>query len=171
MKRVIVIGSGGAGKSTFSRELGEITGLPVVHLDKLHWKPNWTGTPKDEWEEVVHREIEKPEWIMDGNFGGTREMRMRAADTIIMLDLPRRVCMYRILKRTIVYRKKTRPDMAEGCAERFDWEFITWVWNYRRDSRKRAFKELESQAGKSIVILRTRREVTKFLEAMRLEYR
>ena len=171
MKRVIVIGSGGAGKSTFSRELGEITGIPVVHLDKLHWKPNWTGTPKDEWNEVVRREVEKPEWIMDGNFGGTRAMRMRAADTIIMLDLPRRVCMYRIIKRTVVYRNKTRPDMAEGCTERFDRDFIKWVWNYRKDSRTRAFKELESQAGKNIVVLRTRREVAGFLESMRLEYR
>ena len=67
MKRVAVIGSGGSGKSTFSRALGEITGLPVVHLDKLHWHPNWVGTPPDEWEQVVRREIEKPDWIMDGN--------------------------------------------------------------------------------------------------------
>ena len=171
MKRVIVIGSGGSGKSTFSRELGEITRLPVVHLDKLHWHPNWVGTPTVEWEQIVRREIEKPEWIMDGNFGGTRQIRMQAADTIIMLDLPRWVCMYRILKRSIVYRNKTRPDMGEGCTERFDWEFITWVWNYRKDSRKRAFRELDSQKGKNIIILKSRTEVAQFLERMRLEYR
>jgi len=169
MKRVAVIGSGGSGKSTFSRALGEITGLPVVHLDKLHWHPNWVGTPADEWEQVVRREIEKPEWIMDGNFGGTREMRMQAADMIVMLDLPRWLCMYRILKRPIVYRNESRPDMGEGCHERFDWEFITWVWNYRKDSRKRAFRELEAQVGKKIILLKTRREVAEFLDAMRLE--
>ena len=170
MKRVIVIGSGGSGKSTFSRQLGEITGLPVVHLDKLHWHPNWTPTPPDEWLKIVRRETEKLEWIMDGNFGGTRAMRMQAADTIIMLDLPRWLCMYRILKRPIVYRNGSRPDMGEGCHERFDWEFILWVWNYRKDSRKRAFKELETQSGKNIVILKTRREVAEFLKATRLEY-
>ncbi|MFL6468491.1 MAG: DNA topology modulation protein [Pyrinomonadaceae bacterium] len=169
MKRVVVIGSGGSGKSTFSRQLGEITGLPVVHLDKLHWRPNWVSTPADEWEQVVRQEIEKPEWIIDGNFGGTREMRMQAADSIIMLDMPRWLCMYRILRRTVVYRNRTRPDMGEGCTERFDWEFILWVWNYRKDSRKRAFRELESQNGKNIVILKSRREAADFLEAAGLK--
>lgn len=168
---MIVIGSGGSGKSTFSRELGAITGLPVVHLDALFWKPNWTATPKDEWAEVVRREIEKPEWIMDGNFGGTREMRMRAADTIIMLDLPRWLCMYRVLKRWIAFRNKTRPDMAEGCNEKIDWEFAMWVWNYQTRSRRRAFEQLDSQKDKNIVILRSRREVAEFLQRMRLEHR
>ena len=95
---------------------------------------------------------------------------MRAADTIIMLDLPRRVCIYRIVKRMIKYRNKKRPDMAEGCFERFDLEFITWVWNYRKDSRKRAFRELETQTDKNIIILKSRREVADFLDAMRLEF-
>ena len=170
MKRVVVIGSGGSGKSTFSRALGEIAGLPVIHLDTLFWGPNWTSTPKSEWVEVVRRELERDEWIIDGNFGSTREMRMRAADTIIMLDLPRRVCIYRIVKRMIKYRNKKRPDMAEGCFERFDLEFITWVWNYRKDSRKRAFRELETQTDKNIIILKSRREVADFLDAMRLEF-
>jgi adenylate kinase family enzyme len=170
MKRVVVIGSGGAGKSTFSRELGEITGLPVVHLDKLHWHPNWVGTPTDVWEQIVRGETEKPEWIMDGNFGGTREMRMNAADTIILLDLPRWLCMYRILKRTLIFKNATRPDMAEGCNERFDWEFIMWVWNYRNDSRKGALRELESQTEKETIILKSRRDVAGFLEKMRLQY-
>lgn len=93
-----MIGSGGSGKSTFSRRLGEITGLPVIHLDKLHWRPNWTPTPADEWREMVQTEIDREAWIMDGNFGGTREMRMKAADTIIMLDVPRWLCLYRIVK-------------------------------------------------------------------------
>ena len=171
MKKVIVIGSGGSGKSTFARQLGEITGLPVIHLDALFWKPHWTATPKDEWAEVVRRETEKTEWIMDGNFGGTREMRMQAADTIIMLDLPRWLCMYRILKRWFTYRNKTRPDMAEGCTEKVDWEFIMWVWNYKTRSRARALDELKSRTDKRVIILRSRRDVSEFLDRMRLEYR
>jgi adenylate kinase family enzyme len=170
MKRVVVIGSGGSGKSTFSQRLGEATGLPVIHLDKLFWKPNWTRTPADQWVQIVRGETEKPEWIMDGNFGGTREIRMRAADTIILLDMPRWLCMYRILMRVLIYWNGTRPDMAEGCNERFDREFIMWVWNYRKDSRKRALRELESQAGKDIILLKSRRDVAGFLEKMRLLY-
>jgi adenylate kinase family enzyme len=171
MKRVIVIGSGGAGKSTFSKDLGEITGLPVVHLDALYWKPNWTTTPKDEWAEIVRREIEKPEWIMDGNFGGTREIRMQAADTVIVLDLPRWVCMYRIFKRLAMFYNKKRPDMAEGCNEKVDWEFVMWVWNYNKTSRVRLLQELDSHSDKNVVILRSRKAVAEFLDKMRLQHR
>ena len=88
MKKIIVIGSGGAGKSTFSGQLGEKLGIPVVHLDKLFWHPNWTRTPEDEWFEIIRREIARDEWIMDGNFGGTRQIRMQACDTVIFLDMP-----------------------------------------------------------------------------------
>ena len=170
MKRVIIVGSGGSGKSTFSRQLGEITGLPVIHLDTLFWKPNWTSTPKDEWAEIVRCEIAKPEWIMDGNFGGTREMRIQAADTIFVLDPPRWLCIYRIFKRLALYHNKKRPDMAEGCHEKIDWEFIMWVWNYKSTSRVRLLNELETHGEKNIVILKSRREVAEFLKRMRLEY-
>ncbi len=167
MKKVIVIGSGGAGKSTFSRRLGKKLGLPVVHLDKLFWRPNWTRTPEDEWIEIVRSELKKDEWVMDGNFGGTREMRMRACDSVIFLDMPRRLCIYRILKRTLLYHKDTRPDMAEGCSERFDPEFIRWVWNYPSRSRSRLLAELEGFRDKRIIVLKTRREADIFLSGLR----
>ena len=164
MKKIIVIGSGGAGKSTFSRRLGEKLGLPVVHLDQLFWHPNWTRTPEDEWVEIVRRESEKPEWIMDGNFGGTREMRIKTCDTVIFLDMPRWLCMYRILKRTILYHRETRPDMAEGCDERFDLEFISWVWNYPNGTRSRVVAELDRNAEKNIIVLRSTAEIESFLQ-------
>lgn len=167
MKKVVVIGSGGSGKSTFSRQLGASVGLPVIHLDRLFWHAGWVKTPTDEWEEIVRREIEKPEWIMDGNFGGTREMRMNAADTIILLDLPRWLCLWRIFKRTVKYYGRTRPDMSDGCSEGADLEFILWVWNYRNDSRKRALDELDRLEEKEIIILKSRKEVSDFLGSTR----
>lgn len=170
MKKVVVIGSGGAGKSTFSRRMGEITGLPVIHLDKLFWRPGWVQTPKDEWADLVQREIERPEWIMDGNFGGTRLMRMQAADTIIMLDLPRWLCIYRVLKRTLTYSPGRRPDMAEGCHERLDLEFILWIWNYPNRSRKTAYEAMEKLSDKDIMILKTRREVDEYLSRLHFKY-
>jgi adenylate kinase family enzyme len=163
MKRVVVIGSGGSGKSTFSRKLGEVTGLRVVHLDQLYWHPGWVKTPREEWIPIVQSEIDKSEWIIDGNFGNTRAMRMAAADTIIMLDAPRWLCMYRILKRRLTYREGSRPDMAEGCHERFDTEFILWVWNFPRDGGRRAMDEIAELNGKRVVILRTQREINAFL--------
>ncbi len=170
MKKVIVIGSGGAGKSTVSRRLGEITGLPVIHLDRLFWRPGWQQMPKEEWAGLVQREIQRPEWIMDGNFGGTRELRMQAADTVIMLDLPRWVCIYRILKRTFLHKPGGRPDMADGCDERLDLEFILWVWNYRKRSRQNAFAEMEKFDDKDIIVLKTRRDVEQFLHRLGSEY-
>lgn len=165
MKRVVVIGSGGSGKSTFSRELGRATGLPVIHLDREFWRPGWEETPRDEWNARVAELLAGESWIMDGNFGGTREMRMQAADTIIFLDLPRRVCLYRILKRTVKYYGRSRPDMTEGCNEKLDIKFIGWVWNYKNRSRKRLLGELDGIGDKRVIILKNQRQVKEFLAA------
>ncbi len=135
MKKIVVIGSSGAGKSTFSRGLGATTGIDVIHLDRLFWKPNWTETPRDEWKEILRETLKGDSWILDGNFGGTREMSMEASDTIIFLDIPRIVCVWRVLKRVAFYKKGDRQDMADGCDERFDWKFLIWIWNYPKISK------------------------------------
>jgi adenylate kinase family enzyme len=163
MKKILVIGSSGAGKSTFSRRLGEKTGLKVIHLDVLYWKPNWTESPKDEWKETVENALEGDEWIMDGNYSGTMEMRIKSCDTVIFLDFPRVLCVYRILKRVVLYRKGKRPDMAEGCNEQFDWEFTKWVWNFPTRTKplvEAILKEVENE--KTIIRLKSRKEVEDF---------
>ena len=88
MKRVLIIGSGGAGKSTLARQMGEISGLPVIHLDAEHWRPGWIEPSKDEWAARVDELTRGESWIMDGNYGGTMSQRIAAADTILFLDLP-----------------------------------------------------------------------------------
>jgi adenylate kinase family enzyme len=163
MKRVVVIGSGGSGKSTFSRRLSEATGLEVIHLDSIFWRPNWERTPKDEWERKVLELVERDSWIMDGNFGSTREIRFDACDTVIFLDLPRPVCMYRVIKRAIKYRGRSRPDMAEGCSEKIDLEFLSWVWNFPKHGRSRILGDLRCLLGKSIYILKSKGEAESFL--------
>jgi adenylate kinase family enzyme len=165
MKRILIIGSGGAGKSTLARRLGEKIGIEVVHLDKLYWNPGWVKTEKEEWLEVVGQAVEKESWIMDGNFGGTLEMRARVCDTIIFLDMPRYICTYRILKRWALYRKKTRPDMAPGCDEKMDLEFFMWVWNYPKRSKPGKELMMERCAKeKTIIRLRSNREIEDFLK-------
>ena len=166
MKKVIVIGSGGSGKSTFTRELGERTGIEVIHLDQEYWRPNWVKTPTDEWVAKVAAMLERDSWIMDGNFGGTREMRMRAADTIIFLDLPRYVCLYRILKRTMKFYGRSRPDMTEGCNEKFDLEFFLWVWNYPNATRDRVLSTLQTFPEKRSIRLRTKAEIAEYLRGI-----
>ncbi len=166
MKKVIVIGSGGAGKSTFSNSLGEKLGIEVIHLDRLYWRPNWVETPKDEWIETVRQHLGRDSWIIDGNYGGTREMRLQACDTVIFLDIPRRVCLYRILKRAVVYHGRSRPDMAEGCNEKIDLEFILWIWNYPNDARKRVTEQLECFPEKTVIVLRSTHDIESFLQKL-----
>lgn len=164
MKKVIVIGLSGAGKSTFSRRLGEITGIEVVHLDKLHWRAGWIEPAKDEWRKIVEGNLKKESWIMDGNYSGTLALRLEKCDTVIFLDLPRTICTWRVIKRFFLHRKSSRPDMAEGCAEKFDWEFVKWTWNYPKRSKPRVealLKRFESE--KTIIRLKSNCHVGDFL--------
>lgn len=165
MKRILIIGSGGAGKSTLAKRLGKKTGIEVVHLDALFWNPGWVRTEKEEWLEIVRQAIEKDSWIIDGNFGGTLEMRARAADTIIFLDMPRLFCIYRIFKRWIIYRNTNRPDMAPGCNEKVDWEFFMWVWDYPNRSKPEKERVLNRYGReKTIIRLRSNREIEEFIQ-------
>jgi adenylate kinase family enzyme len=167
MKRVLVIGSGGAGKSTCARALGEILDIPVVHLDAEFWRPGWERTPQNEWEARIDELVRGESWIMDGNFGGTRERRIRAADTIIFLDLPRMLCLYRVAKRAVRYYGRNRPDMAEGCDEKLDLEFLLWVWNYPNSGRVRTLRDLAKTEGKRVIVLKSRKAVKEFLDEQR----
>ena len=164
MKKVLVIGPGGAGKSTLARRLGELLEIDVKHLDRFYWRAGWQEPAKDEWLNTVKELTSAPSWILDGNYGGTLATRIEHCDTIIFLDLPRLVCVWRIVKRRLFNRNRSRPDMAEGCNEKLDWSFVQWVWNYARDSRPQVVRLLaEHAATKQIVWLRSRAEVEEFL--------
>ena len=164
MKRILIIGSGGAGKSTFARELGAILGLPVIHLDQVYWKPGWEKPSKSEWARTVERLVAQHEWIMDGNFGGTLPQRIKRADAIILLDISRWVCLWRVAKRAIKYRGRHRPDMPPGCQERFDLEFIRWIWSYPSKSRPAKMAFLSATGpDQRVVILRSNGEIRHFL--------
>ncbi|MDQ3713515.1 MAG: DNA topology modulation protein [Acidobacteriota bacterium] len=163
MKKILIIGSSGAGKSTFARRLGAATGLTVVHLDQLYWKPNWVEPSKDEWKETVAEVLENEAWIIDGNYSGTLDLRMRYADAIIFLDFPPTICVWRVLKRVAIYRRGKRPDMPAGCDERFDWDFVKLTWNYPTRSKPRVESLLNNCQDKIKVIrLKSNREIENF---------
>lgn len=168
MKRVIIIGSGGAGKSTFARHLHELTGLPLFHLDKIYWQPNWTEMPKAEMREIIINLLKGEEWIIDGNFNSTMELRTAASDTVIFLDMPHYLCIFQSLKRVIKYYNKARPDMGENCPEKFDLEFLGWVWNFPKLNKPKIESRLES-AGKekNIVRLKSRKEIESYFENLK----
>jgi adenylate kinase family enzyme len=164
MRKALVIGPGGAGKSTLAHQLGELLDIEVLHLDKLYWRSGWVETPKGEWRQMVEGLLKRDEWIIDGNYSGTLDIRYAACDTVIFLDMTRTLCLWRVVKRALMYRNKSRPDMAEGCRERLSLEFIRWIWNYSSRTRPKIVKMLESNAGeKRIVWLRSQADVKRFL--------
>ena len=166
MERIVIIGCGGAGKSTLARQLGEKLGLPVVHLDKLFWKPGWVQVSQEEFD-VLHRmELAKDRWIMDGNFNRTMPERIAQCDTIIYLDFSRFACLRGVLKRVLTTYGTVRPDMGEGCPERIDWEFLKWVWNFNKNKRQRYYQLLNEVPHAETIVLRNRRAVMRFLDSL-----
>jgi adenylate kinase family enzyme len=167
MRKVLVIGSGGAGKSTFARRLGARLKIKVIHLDSLYWRPGWAETPKAEWLKCVEELLKEESWIMDGNYSGTLELRLESCDTVIFLDLPRSVCLWRVVKRLLQYRNRSRPDMADECPEKLNLEFLRWVWGYPRRTRPKVLERLkEFSQSKQIIFLRSQPEVEKFLASL-----
>lgn len=166
MNRILIIGCGGAGKSTLARQLGDQLNLPVVHLDKLFWKPGWVESSKEEIDEKIRLEMEKPQWIMDGNYNRTLPERVKRCDTIIYLDFSRFACLRGVLKRVITTYGTVRPDMGEGCPERFDLEFLKWIWNYNKDKRERNYRLLNEATHAQTIVLKNHRMVRRFLKSV-----
>lgn len=162
-KRIIIIGSPGSGKSTFSRKLAEITGIPLIHLDKEYWSSGWVETPNDEWARKHENLLLGEEWIIDGNYGSTMDKRIDRADTIICFELSRVTCVLRYFKRVFTNINRIRPDMSEGCPEHFDFEFMKYIWNFPKTKGKRNFKKLQGHKDKHIIVFKKRNDANKYI--------
>lgn len=167
MKRVLVIGSGGAGKSTFAIQLAQHTGLPLIHLDAEFWKSGWVETPKDEWEAKVEKLVSQERWIMDGNFGGTMERRIAACDTLIFLDTSRWVCLWRVITRRVRHHGRARPEMTPGCHEKLDGSFLWWVLSYPEQRRRWILMRLRTlEPDQCAVVLDSTKAIDTYLRSV-----
>jgi adenylate kinase family enzyme len=151
-RRILVIGCSGAGKSTLAKAIADQHGLPLIHLDRCYWRPGWVAPSESEWAAEVEHLIAEPAWVMDGNFSATMQRRAEFAEAIVFLDQPRWLCMLRVLRRVALGYGRSRPDVAPGCPERFDWAFLKWVWNYPKRSRPKTLALLEEFTGKTVVL-------------------
>jgi len=172
LKKIAIVGPSGAGKSTLARELGDILQIPVYHLDSIYWKPGWIPSSRDEFAQIHHKIITKEQWIIDGTYIQTIEIRFMHADTIIFLDLPRVTCLYRVLKRWGRYWQKNRPDMGKDCPEKLDFPFLKWIWNYPKKIRPKILAKLQEYANsdtdqKQVFILRSANEISHLLKNAR----
>lgn len=171
MEKIMVLGvSSGVGKSSFARKLSEKKNIPVHHLDSYFWKAGWIESSEKEFSEKQQQLVKEDRWIIEGNYTGTYEIRSGKADTLIYLELPLAVCLYRVVKRRITNQGKTRPDMALGCPEKLDKEFLTFIistYSARKvKMRKRMVQFIEESPHNKVVFLRNQRQINGYLEKM-----
>jgi adenylate kinase family enzyme len=165
MRRILIVGNSGGGKSTLARRLGEKLGLPVIHLDVLYWKPGWVEADEDAFRADVLAALQAPAWICDGNSPATADLRMPLADTIVWIVQPRLTCLLRAVSRVVTYRgRHTRADMAAGCDEKFDITFYRYIWDYDAKTAPRIETALTKYGGHARLIRLTNdREIADFL--------
>ena len=161
MKKVIVIGCPGGGKSTFSRALHDKTGLPLHHLDLMYWNADKTTVEKSVFLERLAAVLEKDAWILDGNYASTMEMRMAACDTVIFLDYPLDVCLDGVRRR----RGKPRADMP-WVEQESDAEFIAFIQSYRAQQRPQVLALLEKYGEKNVFVFTSRAQADNFLSRL-----
>lgn len=166
MDKILIIGCSCSGKSTLARTMGEKLGIPVIHLDQLWWKTGWETVTVEEFDSRLHLAMNADRWIMDGNYKRTLPQRIAACDTIIYLDFGRWECLRGMVQRVFGSYGKVRPDMAPGCPERFDWDFVKWIWNFNRDHRDLNYSYLARARHAKTIVLKSRKEVKAFLKGL-----
>ncbi|WP_433750169.1 topology modulation protein [Falsibacillus pallidus] len=171
MKKIMVVGvSAGVGKSTFAKRLGERLDIPVHHLDRHFWKPGWVQAAPEEFRGAQEEIVKHNQWIIEGNYTATYDMRAEQADTIIYLELPRYVCLYRVFKRFLKNIGRTRPDLGTDCKEKLDWAFLKFIWTTyhpRKVNMKKRFAAFQSHGDeKTIIELKNKKEIEAYFQSI-----
>lgn len=169
MRRIMIVGQPGAGKSTLARNLGERTGLPVVHIDTIHWQPGWVERTRDEKTRLCLEVEAREQWIFEGGHSSTWENRVARAELLVWIDRPAPIRFWRVMLRTLRQRGQTRADLPENCPEQLGklGELLSFMWHSRHSARvKMAQLVMAAPAGCRVVCLRSDRETQAFLESI-----
>lgn len=163
--KIAVVGYSGSGKSTLAKYLGKIYNIPVMHLDTIQFCANWQIREEEESKKLLKIFMENDSWIIDGNYSNFYyDERLKQADKIIFLNFNRFVRLYRVILRYNIYKGKTRPDMAEGCNEKLDREFIWWVfWESVAYRRKRRFNEIKRIYSEKVIELKNQKQLNTYM--------
>lgn len=168
MKKIIVLGNSGSGKSTFTTILANKLHIDFLHLDPLVYKYTWDKPEYKEMEEKVERLLLKDSWIIDGNFLYNAQSRFKECDSIVFLDLNRFVCINSVIKRHKKYKGKHRDSRSDDCDERLTLSYLKWVLkDFYKTSRKIILKYIKDNPDKHVVILKSRRQVNKYLKEVK----
>lgn len=155
-KRVLVLGCLGGGKSTLSRKLSRMLGLPYISMDReFFWLPGWKLRDRAEIRQMIGEAVAGERWIMDGTSPGTLDLRLPRADVVVWMRMPRLLCLARVILRRIRYARRSRPEMADGCPEKIDLEFLRYIWNFEREETPEIVEAFDTFGpAKPVVILR-----------------
>lgn len=162
MQRVMIIGPCGAGKSTLSFDLAKRLDLPLIHMDKLNWQPGWFDAGNERLRGLLAAEVARERWLIEGNYGSSMDLRLARADTVIYLDYPLPLCLWRLMRRIVGSYGRTRPDMADDCPERFDAEFLVYVLRWNSGPRQRTELTLRGHEDK-VIRLKSPRALARWL--------
>ncbi len=160
--RILVVGPSGSGKTYLSRRLGELLDRPVVHLDTCFWRPGWISTPQDEWRRVVDGLIRPARWIMDGTYESTFQVRLAAADAVIVIERSRWSCLWGVLRRTMTHGNALRPDAPPG--QPIDRAFLRYIWRYPGHTRP-LVRHLLAEHGRhtTVVVLDSAKDIDRLV--------
>ena len=165
MQRIAILGCSGGGKSTLARALSRTLDLPLIHLDALYWLPGWVERDQAEFRGLLTEVVAGERWVIDGNYTRTLDLRLPRADTIVVIDRPRLLCLWRVVWRWLTHLGRTRADMGADCPEKVDWEFIRFIWTYpRRVAPRRDAAIAAHGAHATLHRLTSDRQVRRFLE-------
>ena len=175
MKKIVIIGSPGAGKSTFAQKLGDLLKIEVFHLDRYFWQAGWKEYPRDTRIEIQQQLVRgKDRWIIEGTYLSSSDSRLNAADTIIFLDMPRLLCLWQAVKRHIAYRGCSRPDIPDGCTDKLSLLYILKVLVFPHRDRNSLLAKLKEirlleanePEKKTILTYRSSKELEDFLRRL-----
>lgn len=163
--RILVLGPSGAGKTQLSLQLADLLGLPLIHLDAQRWRAGWVALSDREWRPVVAELTRKPAWIMDGMYESTLDLRIPAADAVLILEADRLSCLLGLLRRRFA-GNGSRPDAPPG--QRLDRAFLRYLWRYPNETRPKLEAGLrEHGAGKTVIVLQGREEAGRLVQDLR----
>lgn len=167
MQRVAIIGPGGAGKSVLARRLGAAWDLPVRHLDAAFWGPGWRATPPDLWREVVTGLAQDDRWVIEGGYPEVLDLLLARAELAVLLDLPRRVTLPRLLLRPVRWRDRNKGDLPRGMHHVADRDNLSWAWRWPEQHRDAALAAVSSFAagGGETAVLHRPADVRTWLDA------
>lgn len=166
--RIVILGNSGSGKSTLARRLGADLGIPVFHMDRLHWKPRWQESTDEELLANMEEAMRGESWIIDGNYSRVLKPRLERAQVAIVLDIPVWISLLRVAKRWLIYMGRTRPDMGDGCREKWtvDPVFFKWIVTWPR-RKQRTYARLTEHPQLVVKVLGARFDYLALLAKLR----